>query len=514
MSEFQKDALFDLIKSLSKSEKRQFKLYANRLGINADAKFLSLFSAIEKMDFYDESMILKKKITSKSQLSNLKAHLYKQILTSLRMNPMLQNVRLQIREQLDFAEILYNKGLYKQSLKILEKVKILALKSEEKTSAYEIIEFEKNIESQYITRSKEDRADALILQAKTISQQNVITSRLSNMALKLYGSMLQYGYAKDDSYKTLIDNYFNKNLAKISFDLMGIRERLWLYQAYVWKSLLMQDIDSAYEYSSKWVSLFYENPEMIHNNPIWFLKGNNYLLESLFLRKQSAEFDFWWEKFDKTIKSNNFPENENVKIALFIDVNTNLLNSFFLTGNFNEYTSVEKRILQEIQFFDSRIDSHHILILYFKMAALSFINENYEQTINFVQKIISHRISNIQEDLLFHSHILSLMAKFDTGYDVDFEESVASMLRLFHKMQRPAEVQRVVALFFSKIHKLYPNERSKAFEELFQKLKQISENPYNKRSLRYLDTLSWAESKMKNVKVKDVLYRNESDLSS
>ncbi len=70
MSELQKDALFDLIKSLSKSEKRQFKLYANRLGINADAKFLSLFSVIDKMDFYDENSILKKKITTKTQLSN------------------------------------------------------------------------------------------------------------------------------------------------------------------------------------------------------------------------------------------------------------------------------------------------------------------------------------------------------------------------------------------------------------------------------------------------------------
>lgn len=509
MSELQKDALFDLIKSLSKSEKRQFKLYANRLGINADAKFLSLFSVIDKMDFYDENSILKKKITTKTQLSNLKAHLYKQILTSLRMNPMLQNVRLQIREQLDFAEILYNKGLYKQSLKILEKVKVLALKSEEKTSAYEIIEFEKNIESQYITRSKGDRADTLISQAKTISQQNVITSRLSNMALKLYSSMLRYGYAKDDSYKTLINNYFNKNLSKISFDLMGIREQLWLYQAYVWKSLLMQDIHSAYEYSSKWVSLFYENPEMIHNNPIWFLKGNNYLLESLFLSKRSVEFEFWWNRFEKTIKTSDFPENENVKIALFVDVNTNLLNSFFLKGNFSEYKSAEKKIMQEIKIFETRIDPHHILILYFKMAALAFINEDYKQTLFFTQKIILHKISNVQEDLLFHSHILSLMAKFDTGSDGDFEESVASMLRLLQKMQYPSEIQKVVALFFSKIYKLYPNERQKSFDNLLKMLIQISDNQNNKRSLRYLDVISWVESKVKNIKVRDILLQQK-----
>ncbi|MDO4228257.1 MAG: hypothetical protein Q4C98_00425 [Capnocytophaga sp.] len=507
MSEIQKDILFELIKSLSKSEKRQFKVYVNRLGINADAKFLLLFSALEKMDEYDEKAILKKKITTKTQLSNLKAHLYRQILISLRMNPNLQNIRVQIREQLDFAEILYNKGLYKQSLKILEKAKRLTLKSEEKTSAYEIIEFEKNIESQYITRSEEGRADTLISQAKTISQQNVITSKLSNMALKLYSSMLKYGYAKDESYKLLIINYFNKNISKLSIDIMGVREQLWLYQAYVWKSLLLQDFESAYEYSSKWVSLFYENPEMIQNNPIWFLKGNNYLLESLFLNRGISEFEFWWNKLKETIKNKQIPENENVKIALFIDVNTNLLNFFFLKGNFSQYKLVEKNILSEIKIFETKIDTHHILILYFKMGALSFINEDYKQTLHFTQKIISHKINDVQEDLLFHSHILSLMAKFESGFDADFEESVASMLRLLQKMQRPTEVQKEVALFFSKIYKLYPNECQKSFEDLLKTLIQIAENPYNRRSLRYLDVIAWAESKVKNIKVKELIIK-------
>jgi hypothetical protein len=62
-----------------------------------------------------------------------------------------QNIRYQIREQIDFAAILYNKA-YKQSLKILDKTKIIALENDE-YMAFEIVEFEKLIESQYITRS-------------------------------------------------------------------------------------------------------------------------------------------------------------------------------------------------------------------------------------------------------------------------------------------------------------------------------------------------------------------------
>ena len=194
MTNLHKDPLFILVKSLSKSEKRQFKLYVGRLGVNSDAKFLALFNLLDKSKVYDEKQILDHKIVTKSQLSNLKAHLYKQILISLRLNPVNQNIRVQLREQLDFATILYQKGLYKQSLKILDKAKSLAIEQQEKNIAFEIVELEKVIETQYITRSIPDRADELASQAMDLSSQNLLASKLSNLSLQLYGMMLKVGY--------------------------------------------------------------------------------------------------------------------------------------------------------------------------------------------------------------------------------------------------------------------------------------------------------------------------------
>ena len=238
MSKILKDNLFVLVKSLSQSEKRQFKLYANRLDFNNDAKFMMLFSLFDKMSAYDEVVILKSNIVTKQQLSNLKAHLYKQILVSLRMNPVNQNTRINIREQLDFATILYHKGLYKQSLSILDKAKQMAIQNQEKNIAYEIVELEKVIESQFITRSNKGRADELATESKELSQQNVIASKLSNISLQLYAIMLQSGYAKNEVERQNIEDYFQKSLPKYDFDLLGFREKLWLYKAYLWYSFV------------------------------------------------------------------------------------------------------------------------------------------------------------------------------------------------------------------------------------------------------------------------------------
>ena len=62
MTNDQKENLFVLIKSLSKSEKRQFKLYVGRMESNLDSKFLILFTLLDKMEVYDEKIILKKNL--------------------------------------------------------------------------------------------------------------------------------------------------------------------------------------------------------------------------------------------------------------------------------------------------------------------------------------------------------------------------------------------------------------------------------------------------------------------
>ncbi len=165
-----------------------------------------------------------------------------------------------------------------------------------KTLAIDIIDLEKVIESQYITRSIEGRADELIAQSHELSIQNSYSTELSNLSLKLYSEMLKNGYAKNDTDKESIIHQFNEQIRKISFSKLNFREKLWFYKAHVWKHLLLQDYKHAYKYSQKWVELFYENPEMISNHPVWYIKGNTNLMKILFLNGQVNKLEGWFEK--------------------------------------------------------------------------------------------------------------------------------------------------------------------------------------------------------------------------
>src|SRR5258707_8527434 len=203
------DALFQLIKSLEKSEKRNFKLYITRNSASGDLKSIQLFDALDKMDEYDEVQLLSRnKGIRKQQLSNAKAHLYREILSSLRLIRQEDNIDIQLHEQLDYARILYNKGLYLQSLRTLDRIKENARTHNQVTFLLQVLFFEKTIEALHITRSMQDLADRLTQEVDNGNEHLQLVSQLSNLSLQLYSWYIRNGVARNEKDEIAVQEFF------------------------------------------------------------------------------------------------------------------------------------------------------------------------------------------------------------------------------------------------------------------------------------------------------------------
>jgi len=505
MANNQKDFLFVLIKSLSKSEKRQFKIFASRLETSSNTKFIELFNILDKSEVYDEKAILKSGTIKKVQLSNLKSYLYKQILVSIRLNIPSQNIRYQLREQIDFAVILYNKGLYKQSLKILDKTKQQAIENDEKYMAFEIVEFEKLIESQYITRSIQGRADELVIQAKELNYKNTISSKLSNLSLQLYGTMLKTGYVKSDEEYKYIDDYFVKHTAHLNQSKFGFREKYWFYNANLWRSFLVQDFLSCYKYAMKWVTLFYDNTNMIFLNPVFFLKGNHYLLESLFMLKYKTNFKKYLNLLEETTNDPRFPVNDNVASLSFLYLYNNKLNYHILEGTFAESEYLIPEILNKIKIHNEHLDEHHEMMFYYKIASIYFGNEKYQECIVYLEKIINNKNLYVREDLACFSRLLCLIAHYESGKDFNLESQLLSTYKFLIKMNDLHKVQKEIIRFLKNLSNLYPSDIKKEFIKMRARFIELEKDTYEKRAFLYLDIISWLESKIENRKISDII---------
>jgi hypothetical protein len=498
------DNLFQLIKSLEKVEKRNFKLYVQRNSADDNLKIIQLFDALDKLAEYDETALLKKvPAISKQQLSNAKAHLYKQILSSLRLLKDDDNIDIQLHEQMDFAKILYNKGLYFQSLKVLDKIKDIAKQHNQITFQLQAVIFEKKIEALHITRSIGNRAEALSAESDTINQHLSLIGKLSNLALQMYGWYIQHGHARDNKDVHAIQSFFETNLPVYRIEEMGFYEKLYLYQAYCWYGFILQDLLMYYRYTKKWVALFDDVPFMQTIEAGQYIRGMHNLLSAHFNLNNIDKFEIDLQRFERFAASDAAKSTHNAAIQTFVYLHISKINKHFLQGTFTEGLQLVPYINEQLKAYELHLDKHRVLVFYYKIACLYFGSGNNEKAIDYLNKIIHWKV-NLRTDLQCYARLLHLIAHYELGNYALLEYLIKSVYRFMAKMNNLSTVEEEVFKFIRKSFSLSPKKLIPAFVSLKEKLEKLEGNPLESRSFMYLDIIGWLESKINNVPVQEI----------
>lgn len=502
------DQLFNLVKGLTKSEKRNFKLYAKRTQQVGEAKFIRLFDIIDSMDEYDEDQVFKRvKGLSKSQLSNLKRHLYSQILSSLRLIHISKNIDIQIREQIDFARILYGKGLYMQSLKLLDRIKGIAKNSNQDILHYEILEFEKLIEEKHITRSRtvKNKMEDLIDESEHRNRIIGNTNRLTNLKLKIHGLYIQIGHIKNEKDAFVVQDYFKSNLPTLDYGSLTFFEKIYLHQSYVWYYYILLDFEKCEEHARKWITLLEENPNMIADDPDIYLRGLHYLLTSFYNQDKVDSFVDHIVKFEKFDKNYGADLNTTSEIIFFLYYYSALVYKHYLLGTFDEGLKLVPELEEKMKFYERNLDTHRILVFYYRIAWLHFGHGNYGEAIDYLNKIINLKVGHLREDIQSYSRLMHLLAHFELRNFSLLEYLEKSVSRFFDKMKDRNKVQLEMLSFIRKQLRSSNVPDEKLLKSTQKNLIKLANDPFEKRAFLYLNALDWVESKLENKTVAQII---------
>ncbi|HEU4472840.1 MAG TPA: hypothetical protein VFR58_17220 [Flavisolibacter sp.] len=507
MSNRATDILFQLIHSLEKAEKRHFKLYIKRSSSNENLKIVQLFDAIDKLSEYDEKLLLKRLPgIQKSQLSNLKAHLYKQVLASLRLLKSADSIDLQLNEQFDYAHILYKKGLFIQSLRLLEKAKETAKTHQKFNFLTLVIGLEKRIEALHITRSMQDRAESLSAEAIEVSRHIDMVARLSNLSLRLYSWYIRHGHARDEEDEKGIREFMKNNLPADAWEQTGFYEKLYLFQSYSWYAFIRQDFLMYYRYTQKWVNLFHEHPLMTRVETGHFIKGMHNLLNSHFDLRNYRRFAITLADFEAFAQTPRVQENDNFRIQCFLYIAQARINRHFLMGSFNQGLELVPGIEDKLREYALFIDRHRVLVLTYKIATLYFGSGEYDTCIDYLQRII-HEHVDLRYDLQCYARLLHLIAHYELGNHELMEYLSKSVYRFMAKMKNLTLMEEEILKFLRRSFYI-PRERMKPeLEKFLEKIRQFEKNRFQTRVFVYLDLISWVESKVYNKPFSSIITR-------
>ncbi|HUR12847.1 MAG TPA: hypothetical protein VM012_15830 [Flavitalea sp.] len=490
------DTLFQLIHSLEKSEKRHFKLYIKRSSAKDDLKIVQLFDALDKMQEYDEKQLLKKLPgIEKPQLSNLKTHLYRQVLASLRLLKRSENLDLDLNEQLDYARILYYKGLYLQSLKILDKVKETAMHFHQDTILIQVISLEKKIETLHITRSMQDKADLLAIEANEVHERRKIITQLSNLALQLYSWYIKNGHARNEKDESGVRTFFYAQLPEGAALQRGFYERMYLYQSYCWYAFIRQDFLMYYRNSQKWVNLFREQPGMISVETGHYIKGMHNLLNAHFDLRNHEKLRTTLEEFEHFSKTPIVQHHDNFRVQMFVYTYGAKVNQHLMSGTFREGLSIVPFIEEKLEEFSLFLDQHRILVFNYKIATLYFGSGDYGTCIDYLQRIINNSV-DLRTDLQCYSRLLHLMAHYELGNFELMDSLTRSVFRFMAKMENLTVVEEEMFKFLKNSFRQPRGRIRSALEQFLNNIKHLEKNRFETRAFAYLDIISWVESKV------------------
>lgn len=504
MSTPKQEAVFELIKGMSKAEKRNFKLFVSRSAANQDAKFLALFDAMDGLEEYDEAKVLKKSGVAKQQLPNMKSYLYRQIMVSSRLLNVQHITVMQIHELIDFARILYDKSLFKHAQGVLERAKALAMNFENFTLALSIVEFEKRIEILHMNRSAGDRATKLSDQAETLIARIGNINELSNYSVQLYSLNLQLGYVRSEKDRKLVTEVFKPQLDKFDDQGMSFHERLYLYQAWMWYYYIRHDFVQCYRYAKKWTGLFDERPELKSAYYDHYIRATSRLMDVMFMTRQHDRLGDLIKKFEKEM-----PEiriiTDNVIIMSQLCLLQGKINYRFMEGNFSDGIKLAKEVDNFLAEYGHKVDEHYRMLLNYKVACMYFGGGDYKKCIAYLHTIISIPNPQFRRDLQVFARILHLIASYEVGDDYSLEYQVKNVHAFIMKLNDMHAVQHGIISFLKRIPHTYASDFKGELIRLYEEIKPYEKHPYERRPFFYLDIISWLESKIQNKPIAEII---------
>lgn len=469
---------------------------------------MQLFDYLNKLkDFEEEDIERKLPSIKPEQLSNMKAYLYEKILQSVRQYNCPKILDIQIREQIDFAQLLFERRLYAQGMACLKKAKKLSKTHDNLELQLEIIKLEKSVLMQTIDHDTVSKVDRIIEEVSQINSRINNINIFSNLSIKLNSFYTRIGYIRDEQDFLKVKEFFYSNLPNYTEDCLSIGEKIHLYKLFVGYYFFLQDFENGYQYSKKLVELFDNNPELIKISPEQYIKGLNNLLIAQYKLFRYNEFLETKDLLQSFSVNSVFQSNESIRILLLKYYFTHEINYYFMIGEFGKGVKVivenEKSNLLEIL---QLVDKHSEMILTYKVACLYFGASQFHDALKWLNKIINIPQADIREDLHCFARIINLICHYELGnFDV-IKYYIISTYRFLLKKDDLHLFQKFILKFLKDLN----NEGGdKAMTAKFTKLKMqllpLVNSSYEKRAFIYFDIISWLESKIEKRPVQEII---------
>lgn len=498
------ETIFLLVKSLSKAEKRHFKLYANLQA--GDKVYIILFDLCDKLTSPEEVIATFQQKYAKKSLEMAMKYLYSILTDSLVRLKEKHGIQQKIFNHISKASILIEKNLFENAFFELDKAKRLAFLFEFNVLLFHIQQqeliyqgmqnFEGMTERNLI--NKQMKLSELLKQIRSTHQHHQLYDILKHRIL--YKDLVRSDNQKKHLNDLVLSEYhLMGNTSYKGFEAIKLH---LLFQANYY--LHAGNYKSAIRSYQEIITLFEENNHLILNPPIYYLNAIDGILDSLHTIGLYEEMPFFIQKLIDIEK-----EEYAIEFIMKVKCLIYLYKSFCLqnTGKFEEALKwLEENQTILIDKLDL-VEPVLQLNVYLQMTTLYLYTEQISQARKSMKKILGFGKAFYMLPSYKTVRLVNLILQTELG-NYDFIDT--EMQAIKRNMQHEKQAYQTEKLVFKYIQNsqlpIYGNTHQRIWKQLQKYIKAISQSKYERHILRDFNFIAWIESKFFKISLKEIMY--------
>ena len=497
------EEIYELIKSLTASEKRYFKMFTKfQVGSKS---YLALFDLIERQKQFHEKIITQKFLQhhKATNFPAIKKYLFEQIIASLKSFGAYKDLDSDHTDLIETYKVLHSKGLYGQSARLLRKIKNITLEDDAFIRHYYVLLLEykmemNNLEDPYatnITRIFDERKKILAIIQNYSFVGDIYTLQRIHLRKKLYCRN-----KKDKQELTTIVAPLLETTEKdmLSRTALGLRN-MALCDYYMATGQLKKAFDTSTIYLELRKSAGRTNKVETqtiseYGQHLWLCVRSGFY----------AGFEENLAKYKSFI--DEIHDKDKYAVAYerwfnYIFIYYNRIGDFTRAADFLNMHKAQYAGLEKIISMKSKIT------LWYFTAYNFYALQDYKRSLRLLQKIMNGLNQDVEEFIF--SKLLMMFIHYDLQNFELLEYQVRSAQRLMEKKNRLYGCEKLVLDFFRNTQT--GDSKKLQQEKLLILLKKV-DMLFKKRQERsfsfYFDIRSWIESKLKNKTFAEVVAYN------
>ncbi|MBI2270170.1 MAG: hypothetical protein HYU69_07415 [Bacteroidetes bacterium] len=505
------DQLFSLIKSLNKSEKRYFKLFLslqNKLGDHYEL----LFNCIEQQVYYSEQEI-KKVLSAHSFISRFpyeKNRLYNLILIALRRYHSGKSAAGEVRELLDFAEVLFNKKEYRPSLKMLLKARKIAQSHELFTYLIEIAELEQNVMFELVNINWfEEHLNTINTYVENIICNIRNFQGYNNLKMKFLLTYHKTGSVKSKKELSIYNAIFKAPLLTHERKALSDKAKVALLFLQASGFYVKGDDVGAFHRLARLKNYLGKDKNRLrqHHHLYEYVVGN--MLEVCSSIQDEKKAILLFREFKDQVVGSNA-----VSAGKKIFLEARYYSKFIRFTRLS--TLAEKRIdinslLKESEMWFSQVQKHlnpvHLFPFLLEMSYIYFALQNYRQSLKWIQGIINKPVKGLWSHLQLYAKLMEVLMLYELKEFDLIPYRIRSLQKFLKQSDKDFLIEDKILLCIRDqlTDKISDNDRQQLYKNLKQEIINLKKNPKKDAIPAYFNFVVWLESKVENKPFADLL---------